>query len=208
MTMQWKNATFPLWLKIAATCYLALFIPVYWQTRGPSNFLWFCDIALFLAVFTLWRRHPLPASMMGVGVLLFELCWILDFIIRLLWGTHLFGLGPTRYVFSDELPLVIRIFSTTLHLLLPTLLIYLIAKMGYDQRAWLAQSLLAWLVLPVSYAVSDPINNINWVYGVGTAQSLMPPLLYLVLQMLALPLLVYYPSHLLLKRCFKPNPHP
>ena len=40
----------PLWLKIAYTAFLAVMVPVYWANYGPTNFLYFCDVALLLTL--------------------------------------------------------------------------------------------------------------------------------------------------------------
>jgi hypothetical protein len=33
----------------------------------------------------------------------------------------------------------------------------------------IVQSVVAWIVLPLTYAVTDPAKNINWVFGIGLA---------------------------------------
>jgi hypothetical protein len=87
------------------------------------------------------------------------------------------------------------------HIWLPPLLLWMVYRLGYDERAFLAQTVLAWVLLPVTYFVTDPRENINWVRGPrGEPQEWMPGLLYLVLQMLVLPLFVYLPTHLVLKK--------
>jgi hypothetical protein len=62
--------------------------------------------------------------------------------------------------------------------------------------------ILALIVLPVTYLITDPEDNINWVFGPIEPQDFLPPLLYLTLLMLTLTALIYYPSHLVLKRYF------
>jgi hypothetical protein len=82
-------------------------------------------------------------------------------------------------------------------------LLYLVARLGYDERAWLAQTALAWIVLPVTYLVTDPAKNINWVFGPGNRpQHRIPRPAYLLLLMLAFPVAVYLPTHLLLRAAF------
>ena len=50
----------PLWLKIAYTAFLAVMIPVYWVNYGPTNFLYFCDVALLLTLIGMWRENANP----------------------------------------------------------------------------------------------------------------------------------------------------
>jgi hypothetical protein len=85
---------------------------------------------------------------------------------------------------------------------LPPLLIWMLHRLGYDRRALSVQTLLAWVVLPVSYVVTDRSANLNWVLGPGQPQSWMHPLLYLLLLMVGFPLVVYLPTHLALLRLF------
>lgn len=190
----------PLWLKLTYTLYVCLLVPIYWAQYGPVNFLWVSDIALFATVLALWFENALLASMMALAVGLLEIAWNVDFFGRLLTGRHLFGLS--KYMFDATIPLGVRLLSL-FHVVLPPLLLWLVYRLGYDERALPAQTALAWLVLPLSYWLSNPTENVNWVYGFGDKQQRwLPAPLFLLLLMLAFPLLIYLPTHLLLKRLF------
>jgi hypothetical protein len=190
----------PLWLKIAFTAFVAVLVPVYWREYGPSNFLWFSDIALFAVVATLWMGHPLPASMAAVGVLFLELIWTVDFLLLLLAGTSPVGLA--EYMVDDAIPAGVRALSL-FHLALPPLLVWLMYRLGYDRRAFIAQTALALIVLPVTWALTSPDDNINWVFGLADGpQETLPPLAYLALLMALFPAVIYLPSHLLFKKLF------
>ena len=192
----------PFWLKIAYTLFVTVLVPVYWVHHGPANFLWACDIALLVTVVTLWRESRLLASMMAVAVLLPELLWNLDFFLRLATGRDVIGLDATGYMFNPQQPLPVRLLSL-FHVFLPLLLLWLVWRLGYQAHAGLATTALCWLVLPISYLCTDPAHNINWVYGWGgAAQTWLPGPLYVALLMLVLPLGVYLPTHLVLKRLF------
>jgi hypothetical protein len=190
----------PGWLRLAWTAFVAVLVPVYWMHYGPQNFLWFSDIALFTVAVALWTRHPLLPSMMAVGVLALELLWTLDFLVLLATGDSAVGL--TQYMLRDDIPGYVRALSL-FHLAIPPVLVWMLYRWGYDRRALLAQTLLAWVVVPVTYAVTEPAYNINWVFGPGEdPQQLIPPLAYLGVLMVALPLIVYVPTHLLLRLFF------
>jgi hypothetical protein len=187
----------PLWLKVAHTLFLCVLIPVYWIHYGPANFLWFSDIALFGALGALWLENRLLASMQAVSVAALELFWVVDFLLGLTTGIHL---GISNYMFNPEIPLFIRGLSL-FHLWLPFLLLWLVWRLGYDRRAWLAQSAVALVVLPVCYFFTDPARNINWVFGLGEKpQDWLPPGVYLGMLMGAFVGGVYLPTHLLLRR--------
>jgi hypothetical protein len=87
---------------------------------------------------------------------------------------------------------------------LPVLLLWMIARLGYAKEAWIAQTVLAWIVLPLTYLLTDPKQNINWVHGPGTEpQKRLAPIVYLCLLMVGFSLLVYLPTHLLLQAFFR-----
>lgn len=195
--------TVPLWLKIIYVLFLLLLVPVYWRNYGPANFLWFSDIALFAVGIALWIKSRLLISMMAVGVLGLEIIWNIDFFFQLITGNQLVNL--TNYMFDEKLSLFLRGLSL-FHVFLPAIVIWLLIKWGYDTKAVYWQWALAWIVLPITFLVSDPQENINWVYGLGDEpQDTLPQGLYFSLVMIAFPLVVYLPSHFLLKKIFNKN---
>ena len=190
----------PLWIKIAYTLFLCLLVPVYLVRYGPANFLWFSDIALVVTAAALWCESSLLASMMAVGVLLPEFVWNASFFGRLLFGLKVAGLAD--YMFEADRSLFLRGLSL-FHIALPVLLLWMLDRLGYDPRVWGLQSLLAWIVLPTTYLLTDPSKNINWVFGPGVKpQQQISPRLYLLVVMLAFPLCIHLPTHLMLGALF------
>ena len=135
--------------------------------------------------------------MQAVSVALLELVWIVDFLIRLTTGYRLVGIAD--YMFHADKPLLVRALSL-FHVLLPFMLVWLVYRLGYDRNAWMAQTVLAWVVLLLCFFCTEPSKNINWVFGFGKQpQTLIPPGIYLVLLMAAFPVCVYLPTHLALR---------
>ena len=188
----------PLWIKLSYTAFVVMTVAVYAVKYPLWNFLWFSDIALIVTVPALWLESSLLASMMLVGVLLPELAWNAAFAGRLLTGKRLFGL--TDYMFDPANRLYLRAISL-FHVFLPLLLLWMVARLGYDSDALVGQTLLAWIVLPLTYRLADPkVENVNWVFGwTVTQQTRMRPLAYLGLMMFVFPFFVYLPTHLLLR---------
>jgi hypothetical protein len=190
----------PLWLKLGYTLMVAAIVPVYFVHYGPANFLWFSDIALIATAVALWAESRLLASMMAVAVLLPELLWNVSFFSRLLARVRVSPLAD--YMFDRAIPLWIRALSL-FHIPMPLVLLWMVHALGYDARALPAQTALAWVVFPVTYALTDPKENINWVFGPGgEPQRRLPPRLYLLLVLLVFPLIVYVPTHFLLTALF------
>jgi hypothetical protein len=190
----------PLWLKLLYTLFVLVLVPVYWREYGPGNFLWFSDIALLTTVVSLWLESPLLTSTMALASVLLDLVWNIDFFITLLFGRSVITLSA--YMFDRSIPLPIRLLSL-FHVVLPVLLLWTLYALGYDKRALVVQTLLAWIVLPLCYFLTGTSENVNWVYGFGNKpQTWMPPLLYLILLMILFPVVVYLPTHLLLKKIF------
>ncbi len=193
------------WLKIPYTLYVCVLVPVYWVELGPQNFLWGCDIALLATLMALWFESRFIASTMAVAIIIPELVWNLDFFSRLAAGRDIIGLALTEYMFSDKLPWLVRGLSL-FHVFLAWVLIWLVYRLGYDRRALWAQTLISWIVLPVSYGITDPSRNINFVFSLGSAQEdWFSGVVWVGLLMVLFPLLVYLPTHLVLKRLFLPN---
>ena len=191
-----------LWIKLAYSAMLAVVVPVYIVSWGWRNFLWFSDIALIGTGIALWLESSLLASMMALAVLVPELVWNASYFGRLLFGARVTDLAG--YMFDPGKPRFVRALSL-FHVPLPIVLLWLLHQLGYDPRALPAQTLLAWVVLPLTYAVTTPADeNINWVRGLGnhTVQTRLPPLAWLAIVMAAFPIGLYLPTHALLQAVF------
>lgn len=191
----------PVWIKLAYTLMAVVVVLAYLRKYGPGNFLWFSDIALLVLVPALWMENTLLASMMAVGVLIPELGWNLSYFYRLLSGRPMPGIGGlTAYMFDPSKPRWLRGLSL-FHVPLAPLMLWCLVAWGYDGRALYAQTVLAWLVLALSYALTARDENVNWVHGVGPEGNTlgMRPWTYRAVQaFLVLPLLVHLPTHLAL----------
>ena len=204
-----QTGKIPLWLKVLYTLFVCLLVSYYWTQYGPTNFLWFCDLALLISLVALWLESSLLASTQAVSITLPQMLWVADFLVRLVAGVHLIDL--TEYMFDAKIPLFVRGLSL-FHGWLPFLLLWLVWRLGYDRRAWWIQSLVAWVVLVACFVVvSDPLGpagNVNKIFGPqdDAAQMWMRRELWLALLMVVYPVCVYVPTHLVLSRVFR-KPH-
>ena len=186
----------PLPAKAVLTALLLVWAAVYWRGYGPANFLWFCDLANFLIVAALWAPSPLLLSSQAVSVVVAQIVWSVDLASRLLSGHH--PIGATEHLFDPTVALSLKV-ASLFHVVVPAVVIWCLARVGYDRRGWLLQTAIAWIVLPASYQVG-PASNINFVWGpLESPQTLVHPLVYLLALMVGYPLVLYLPAHLLFR---------
>jgi hypothetical protein len=194
--------------KLVYTAFVLVMAPVYWRDYGPTNFLYFCDIAVFLTLVGMWLENALLISMCAVGILVPQILWLFDF------GGQLFGfrgLSMSAYMFDHNLPLFTRGLSL-FHGWLPLLLVWLLLRLGYDKRAFPSWSVLATALVLVSYFFLPPAGahlansnipaNVDYVYGFDNKvpQHWVNQNLYVVLWIVGLVVVVFLPTHLVLRR--------
>jgi hypothetical protein len=209
-----RKSKIPLVAKLVVTVFLAVLVPIYLHTYGPTNFLWFCDAALILTVTGMWLESPLLISMCAVGILLPQCLWLVDFGVNLL-GFHFLNL--TGYMFDHQIPLFTRGLSL-FHGWLPFLLVWLLFRLGYDKKALLAWTVVAAGLVLVCYFFMPlagvhlanpniPIN-INYVDGFNNQQPQhwVNQNLYVFLWLGVLWLIAFLPTHLLLRKIFAVSP--
>jgi len=194
-------------LKLAYTAFVAVLVPYYWITYSPWNFLFFCDVALLIALAALWSENPLLMSLPAVGIVLPQMLWVVDFLA----GSRISGM--TSYTFDPKLPLFVRGFSS-FHGWLPFLLIWGVWRLGYDRRALAGWAAIGTVVLLASFFLAPappapPDNpslavNLNFVHGLSyeRPQTWMPPWLWLTIFLVGFPVVFYVPAHLIFRTWF------
>jgi hypothetical protein len=205
-----SGSKIPLAAKLVVTAFLAVLVPVYLHTYGPTNFLWFCDAALILTVAGMWLESPLLISMCAVGILLPQCLWLADFGVNLL-GFHFLNL--TGYMFDPALPLFTRALSL-FHGWLPMLLVWLLFRLGYDKWALISWTVMAGGLVLICYFFTPPAGarlanpnipiNINYLYGFNDRQPQhwLNQNLYVILWFGVLWLAAFLPTHLTLRKTF------
>jgi hypothetical protein len=196
-----RAARVPLGLKLAYTAFMVVLVPVYLHFYGPTNFLYFCDIALILTLIAIWPENALIVSMCAIGIVIPQAVWVVDFLVNL-GGFSLTGM--TDYMFQSNHSLFLRLLSL-FHGWMPFLLLYLVWKIGYDRRALWPWIGLFWAVMLICFFFMPPPTpdpgltpvNINYVWGMRDteAQTMLPDWLWLASLMIGVPLFVFMPTH-------------
>jgi len=199
-------ARIPLWLKLVYTAFMAVLVPVYLYYYGWTNFLYFCDVALILTLVGIWIESPRLISMCAIGITVPQIVWVIDFV-----GTAVGYpvVGMTTYMFEAHRSLLLRGLSL-FHGWLPFLLLYLVARLGYDRRALLNWAVLAWVLLLICFFFMPPPSpdagltpvNINYVFGFNdaAAQTFMHPYLWLLGMIVLMPIICFLPVHFVFAR--------
>jgi hypothetical protein len=192
----------PLWLKVGWTAWLAVWVPLYWRHYGPQNFLWFCDLANLVIGLALWLESPILFSMQALSVLVAQALFTLDLVGRLLLGVH--AVGGTEYMFDPATAPLVRALSL-FHVATPPLLVWALARLGYDRRALRWQVAAAWVVLPICFLAFGPERDLNWVWGPwDRPQRWTSPWAWFAACLVGFPLALYLPTHLALSRWVRP----
>jgi len=194
----------PLWVKLLYSAWVILLVPTYWQTT-PVGLLWSCNVALLVTWVAFWLESRLLISTAALGIVWWQLLWVLDFLIHLSTGRN--ALGMSNYMFDGKFSWFSRALSMY-HGWLPFVLLWALSRFGYDRRALLLQTAVAWAVFLLSAAVTTditgPAGNLNMIYGLSETQPQhwMPTSLWLALVMVIWPATVYVPCHFVFRRLF------
>jgi hypothetical protein len=195
-----RNTTpFPV-LRWVALAWIIVWLPAYVRVWGWANLLHLCDMAVILACAGFWWGSPLLISSQAVSSLVAGILWCLDVGWKLATGRYL--VGGTEYMWDTRYPLAVRLLSL-FHVGMPIVLLWGLQRVGYDRRGLAMQSgiaaglLIASRFLPaalnLNYAYQDPLLHRAW----------GPAPVHLAVTLLVLVAVLYWPTHLLLKRFFR-----
>ncbi|HEX7044377.1 MAG TPA: hypothetical protein VF203_07165 [Burkholderiales bacterium] len=184
--------------RLAGSAAVAAFALLYTiQTAG--SFLWFLEAALGAAFLALWLESRLLASIAALAALLPQLAWDIGFTARLLGSADPLGLAAPAFIPGASWSARAVAF---VHFGFPVVLLWMLVRLGYDARALRVQTLLTWLTLALSYGLAETAaSRIPGSLGVGDnlARAWLPGPFWLLVAMLAYPLLVYVPTHFVLR---------
>ncbi len=122
--------------------------------------------------------------------------FVVDLLGRLVLGSH--PIGGTEFMLDGSLPLWLRLFSL-FHVAMPVLLLWGVARMGYDHRGLRLQTLICWVVLGLTFALAGD-DNVNFVVRPFGRPAPVPPGVWFASTFVLYPLVLFAPAHFLLAR--------
>lgn len=195
-----RAAGYPNWMRWTSLVWFLAWFPVYLRTWGAANFAHLCDVAAILTCIGMWSNSALLISSQAVGALIVDAAWALDACWVLFLRHPL--VGGDEYLLDGHYPLWVRIL-TLFHLVMPALLLWGLYRLGYDRRGWALQCAIALPVFilarftppaeNIDFAFTDPFFHRAW----GPAPT------HVLVSWLFMVIVVYLPTHVLLKRIFR-----
>lgn len=193
----------PLAIRIAYTVWMAAWVPIILHYTGPQNFWWLCNVALFIVLYSVWTGERLLLSSQVGTVTVVGGVWTLDLLVGLFLGHS--PTGTTAYMFDPDYAVVHRL-SSTYHVWLPVLTIWMCRRRGYDARGPLLQCAIGSAAIVGGWWFGDPARNLNYTRApFGIEQVWLPDAAWIPLLCAATAALVYLPGHFLVKRLVEPR---
>jgi hypothetical protein len=174
-----------------------VWMPAYARLYGMLNFVSLCDLGMILACVGVWRASPLLLGSQLVGAVVIDSAWTVDVAWRVVSGKHL--LGGTEYMWDALLPLWLRLLSL-FHVVLPTLLVLAVRRVGYDPRGLALQAAIAMAAIAAG-RLAGPEANLNMAFRDPVLHRTWgPPAVHVATMVAGAVLGLYVPTHLFLSR--------
>ena len=131
------------------------------KDESLSQLLWFCNTVLFLLAFGLYFESSIILTAVLIGALVVQLPWLLDFLIKLLFGHYIFGVSSYMFDYGFN---SIRFYAELNHLLMIPLALYGVYKLGFHKNGWIVGTIVAIIINAGAYLFSSYKDNINCVF--------------------------------------------
>ncbi len=174
-----------------------LTLSTFWLLRGrPDQLLWLSDVAMLCAAVGLLLRNRLILTAQFVGILAYHLVWLLDLAAFLVVGRM--PIKAATYMVDGSLSLAEMTLSLFQHAYLIPATGWAILRLGASRKGWVFQAGQSAVVFTLTYLLTNPAHNVNWMFGSRLADqspALPTPLAYYGIFILGPPLLLYLPSN-------------
>ena len=179
----------------------ALIASAWLQRHGPTQLLWLCDIGIFLTGIGLIIKSRLILTAQFVGLFIYHLCWHIDFLSFVLFKEMLFS--STAYMFSDKVTVYEKSLSFFHHTYTIPVLLWALLRLGTSKSGWIFQTIQTSVAFILTYFLTDPLRNVNWIFGAGFADispAKMNPVVYYITMIIFPPIIIYWPLNILISR--------
>ena len=167
--------------------------------RGDwRQLLWLCDVGTLASAIALLAHNRILLTAQITGILVYHLGWHLDLLSYLIIGNMPFH--ATAYMFSGDFSPYEKALSFFQHTFVVPACAWGLLRLGVSSRGWLLQWLQTMAVISLTYLLTRPSENINWIFGAGFP-ALSPvganPRLFYVLMCFLVPVAFYWPANCL-----------
>jgi hypothetical protein len=186
-------------LGIAVLVFWLLLADAWIGRGGAGQLLWLCDLATLGTAIGLLVRSPLILTAQFTGMLVYHFGWQADFLAYCTTGWM--PLHATAYMFGTDVTKYEKGLSFFQHTFLVPFCLWGLIRVGASRRGWQFQSVQTFIGLVLTWALTAPADNVNWLFGAGFSEyspAVTPPALYYFLLVLVPPLVIYAPSNVLL----------
>jgi hypothetical protein len=131
-----------------------------------------------------------------VGIFAVEILWNIDFFYQLITRRNLLGIA--YYMFDPKKTKFMR-FLSLFHVFMPIIWIGCLYIWGYNSSALFFQVVLVWIIFIITYFVTEPRKNINWIFMPRVRHwHWLRDEAWLIFMLIAYPILTMLPIHFLL----------
>jgi hypothetical protein len=196
------KAKFPAWARWASLVWLVAWFSLYWHEWGLENFLHVCNLAIILTCLAISANNRLLLASQAVSSILSDLLWDLDVSWTFFQGHHLFG--GTEYMWDTHYALWIRLISLY-HFVWPLIVLLAVKQIGYDRRGLGLQAGIAALAV-IAGRMANPALNLNFAFTDPIFRRQIGPVwVHLTLIWVVMVVVLYVPTHLMLRKLFLPR---
>jgi len=192
---------YPVWMRWISLVWFLFWFTAYWRSWGLANFAHLCDVAVIVTCVGMWTNSALLISSQAVGAFVVDAAWALEACWMIVKRHSL--MGGAEYLIDPHYPFWIRLL-TLFHLVMPALLLWGLWRSGYDRRGWALQCAIA---LPAFIAArfTPPDKNIDFAFADPFFRRAWGPApTHVLVVWLFMVIVVYWPTHVALKRLFPP----
>lgn len=176
------------------------FINIVFFVKKPEYLLWYSTTGLLLTSLALIRRSPIFISIMFCALFVMESVWIIDFLGKIFFNNHIFGV--TNYLFEPSYTRKDFIMSMYHLLLPPALLVALFRTKKVFRYSWVGSVVYASTLAFLTFFIVSPSEIVNCVHRLTRCRGFfssiftaVPQPFHIFVSIVSALLLIYLPTN-------------